>query len=52
MFTMFGVFCDKSAGAVRKDLCEWISANLESFKKNASWEWLAKTYILMIGSPN
>ena len=33
MFTMFGVFCDKSAGAVRKDLCEWISANLESFKR-------------------
>ena len=33
MFTMFGVFCDKSTGAVRKDLCEWISANLESFKK-------------------
>ena len=33
MFTMFGVFCDKSAGAIRKDLCEWISANLESFKK-------------------
>ena len=32
MFTMFGVFCDKSAGAVRKELCEWISANLESFK--------------------
>ena len=33
MFTMFGVFCDKSAGAVRKELCEWISANLESFKR-------------------
>ena len=33
MFTMFGVFCDKSAGAVRKDLCEWISANMESFKR-------------------
>ena len=33
MFTMFGVFCDKSAGAIRKDLCEWISANLESFKR-------------------
>ena len=33
MFTMFGVFCNKSAGAVRKDLCEWISANLESFKR-------------------
>ena len=33
MFTMFGVFCDKSAAAVRKDLCEWISANLESFKR-------------------
>ena len=33
MFTMFGVFCDKSAGAVRKDLCEWISVNLESFKR-------------------
>ena len=32
MFTMFGVFCDKSAGAIRKDLCEWISANLKSFK--------------------
>ena len=32
MFTMFGVFWDKSAGAVRKELCEWISANLESFK--------------------
>ena len=33
MFTMFGVFCDKSAGAIRKDLCEWISANLKSFKQ-------------------
>ena len=33
MFTMFGVFCDKLAGAVRKELCEWISANLESFKR-------------------
>ena len=33
MFTTFGVFCDKSAGAVRKELCEWISANLESFKR-------------------
>ena len=33
MFTMFGVFCDKSAGAVRKELCEWISANLASFKR-------------------
>ena len=32
MFTIFGVFCDKLAGAVRKELCEWISANLESFK--------------------
>ena len=29
---MFGVFCDKSAGAIRKELYEWISANLESFK--------------------
>ena len=28
MFTMFGVFCDKSAVAVRKELCEWIGANL------------------------
>ena len=33
MFTMFGIFCDKSAGAVRKELCKWISANLESFKR-------------------
>ena len=32
MFTMFGIFCDKSAGAVRKELCDTISANLESFK--------------------
>ena len=32
MFTMFGVFYDKSAGAVRKELCEWISSNLDSFK--------------------
>ena len=35
MFTMFGVFCDKSAGAVRKELCEWISANLDSFKRQS-----------------
>ena len=33
MFTTFGVFFDKSAGAVRKKLCEWISANLESFER-------------------
>ena len=42
MFTMFGVFCDKSAGAVRKDLCEWISANLESFKKECFMEMASK----------
>ena len=35
MFTMFGVFCDKSAGVVRKDLCDWISANLDSFKRQS-----------------
>ena len=32
MFTMFGVFCDKSAGAIRKELCELINANFELFK--------------------
>ena len=32
MFTAFGVFCDKSPGAIRKLLCEWISDNLEKFK--------------------
>ena len=33
MFTVFGVFCDKSPGAVRKDLCDWINLNLEKFKQ-------------------
>ena len=33
MFTTFGVFCDKSPGAIRKELCEWISVNMESFKR-------------------
>ena len=33
MFTTFRVFCDKSPGAVRKELCEWISVNMESFKR-------------------
>ena len=52
MFTMFGVFCNKSAGAVRKDLCEWISLIWSRLRDNVSWGWLAKTWILMIGSPN
>ena len=33
MFTVFGVFCDKSPGAIRKHLCEWINDNLEIFKR-------------------
>ena len=33
MFTAFGVFCDKSPGAIRKHLCEWINDNLEPFKR-------------------
>ena len=33
MFTAFGVFCDKSPGAIRKHLCEWINDNLELFKR-------------------
>ena len=33
MFTAFGVFCNKSPGAIRKHLCEWINDNLEQFKR-------------------
>ena len=33
MFTAFGVFCDKSPGAIRNHLCEWINDNLELFKR-------------------
>ena len=32
MFTAFGVFCDKSPGAIIKHLCKWINDNLEQFK--------------------
>ena len=33
MFTAFRVFCDKSPGTMRKDLCDWINSNLDMFKQ-------------------
>ena len=35
MFTAFGVFCDKSPEAIRQHLCDWISDNLEAFKRQS-----------------
>ena len=49
MFTMFGVFCDKSAGAVRKDYANGLVRIWNLLKDNVLWEWPVKTWTLMTG---
>ena len=52
MFTMFGVFCDKLAGAVRKELLNGLVQIWNLLKRNALWGWPVKTWTSMTGLQN